>query len=225
MNLRLRYFSIVLSCLLVATIACALPNSKQVQAILIFAPGSTATFSPDDFNSAVEVLNKRLNEAEIAHKVSTDGSTNIRVELYDQDDVEDAIQLATHGGLIFFEADETLSVGDPVPAEPIIILDAHDFAEAHVESEGATDKLVLSLTMSPEGKAKLADYTAAHVGGYLAVAHNGTVIMNPKIMQEITGGQTVIQGDLDVDMLKGLAAEINSGPMPFDLKLIDQSSP
>lgn len=229
LNRRLRYFSIMLCCLLAVTVACNLSGiGRQIEVILVFAPDdSTATYSVSDFNTEVEVLEKRLDEAGISGKVATDGSTNIRVGLYNQNQevVEMAIALATDTGMIFFESDESLAVGLLVPDNPNVVLDAYDIAEAYREPERMPGERSLSLTLTPDGETKLADYTAAHVGDYLAVAHNGRIIVNPRINQPITDGKAVIMVNLDGKMLYILAAEINGGPLPFDLTLIDQSSP
>jgi preprotein translocase subunit SecD len=51
---------------------------------------------------------------------------------------------------------------------------------------------------------------------------DGVVVSAPRITDSIPNNQAVIAGDFDENFAKTLAAELNSGRLPFDLEVIEQ---
>ena len=67
-------------------------------------------------------------------------------------------------------------------------------------------RLALRFEFNDEGRRRLADYTAAHVGERIAFVANGEVLSAPKILDPMTGGKAEISGDFSAETLRTLAA-------------------
>lgn len=80
----------------------------------------------------------------------------------------------------------------------------------------------IRLSMNAEGTAKWATVTRENIKRCIAVVLNGHVRSYPVVQNEITGGQTEITGDFTFEEMKDLADILNSGQMPFELKVINE---
>ena len=79
---------------------------------------------------------------------------------------------------------------------------------------------MLLLRIDPSAAELFAAYTQEHVGEYLAITHDGTVVSAPLIQEAILNGEILIQtdGGLASDELDGLVRIINGGPLPAALR-------
>lgn len=80
----------------------------------------------------------------------------------------------------------------------------------------------IQLSMSPEGTTRWAGITRQNIGRCIAVALNGSVRSYPVVQNEISGGKTEITGDFSFDEVKELSSILNSGQLPFELKVADE---
>jgi hypothetical protein len=62
--------------------------------------------------------------------------------------------------------------------------------------------------LTEEGSLKLARLTKSHIGEYVAIMVDGRVMSAPKIMDEITGGRAVINGEFTEEEAESLAEGI-----------------
>jgi hypothetical protein len=90
-----------------------------------------------------------------------------------------------------------------------------------VNGKSETDTRI-QLSMSPEGTTRWAGITRQNIGRCIAVAVNGYVRSYPVVQNEISGGKTEITGDFTSGEVKGLSAILNSGQLPFELKVTDE---
>lgn len=90
-----------------------------------------------------------------------------------------------------------------------------------VKGESDTDVKIL-LTMSTEGAEAFAGITRANINRCIAVVYNGYVRSYPRVMGEISGGSIEISGDFTAEEAKDFADLLNSGQLPFDLKIVNE---
>ena len=145
----------------------------------------------------------------------------LRVGLTNEKDLPLAITLATQPALLrFFHSDTPVAAGEPIPANALIIFSGADIADASASLDMTTNRWVISLTFTPQGRLELADYTQAHIGSYLVIARDDRVLSAPKVNSAIPGGKAVIDTDFDQVTARIFAAQIKSGAMPVPLVLV-----
>jgi len=79
----------------------------------------------------------------------------------------------------------------------------------------------IAFTLKSNSSSLFSDYTGAHVNDYLAIVLDKKVISVPKINQQITGGQGVIQGNFTADTANTLAIQLRYGSLPIPLKVVE----
>jgi preprotein translocase subunit SecD len=103
-------------------------------------------------------------------------------------------------------------IGDPdvatLPADAEILAAADDVDPAGwARSEDEGGGTAIDLRLRAEAAERLESYTADHVGGYLAIVLNGTVVSTPMIMAAIPDGAlTLVGGTADGDRFEALDA-------------------
>jgi SecD/SecF fusion protein len=80
----------------------------------------------------------------------------------------------------------------------------------------------IDLTMNAEGTSTWARITRENVNRCIAIVLNGYVRSYPRVMAEISGGNTEITGDFNIEEANDLASIFNSGSLPFELKIVDE---
>jgi preprotein translocase subunit SecD len=86
---------------------------------------------------------------------------------------------------------------------PAISLSNTDVAQASAEQRGA--KYSVNLWFTEEGTLKLARLTKANIGKYVAIMVNERAVSVPKIMDEISGGRAMIEGNFTEEEARLLA--------------------
>jgi preprotein translocase subunit SecD len=80
----------------------------------------------------------------------------------------------------------------------------------------------LDFMLGPDGTSLFADYTAAHIGEYFAIALDGKALSVPVIMEAIPNGTVQISqggiGGFPEDEAQRLIAILKSGALPFPLQ-------
>jgi len=79
----------------------------------------------------------------------------------------------------------------------------------------------VAFSLKDEGKDIFAEYTATHVGQYLAIVLDKVVISAPKIQSEISGGSGVITGQFDYESANNLVVQLRYGSLPIPLKIVE----
>jgi len=214
-----------LSLLLLAlgSLACITFSSFSGSAVtLTFARVDSANADADSLEQARAIVQQRLDESLTSTATVTVADGQLVVELWNADDSARATQLATEvGALIFFDSDEAFADGDSVPDNVIPVLTDVDIAEAQAEESQFDGQWRINITLTEDGKGKLAGYTQANVGRYLVIARDGVIISSPLVNSAITGGEAQIAGDFDESAAKAFAAQLNSGRLPFELELLE----
>jgi SecD/SecF fusion protein len=80
----------------------------------------------------------------------------------------------------------------------------------------------IDLIMNAEGTSTWAGITRENVNRCIAIVLNGYVRSYPRVMNEISGGNTEITGDFTVEEANDLASIFNSGSLPFELKIVEE---
>ena len=84
-------------------------------------------------------------------------------------------------------------------------------AEAKVVHDPAPGQVALSLKLTAQGKQAFATFTTANVGKTIDLSIGGSVVMSPRLVEPILGGQIMISGTFGKGELSRLAERISSG--------------
>jgi hypothetical protein len=77
----------------------------------------------------------------------------------------------------------------------------------------------LGLSFNKEGSMLFANLTGKNINNFIAIVVDGVVYMAPRVYGEITGGKMEISGRFELKELEHLKTFIESGYLPFDLKI------
>lgn len=109
------------------------------------------------------------------------------------------------------------SVGDATdPTLPALIPDA-DLLRDQVRTDSSSGTWAVSFALNPDGTDKLATFSSAHVGDYMALVVDGKVVVAPFIKEPITAGQGQFSGDFTSSQAMLLATVLRNGPLAFQL--------
>lgn len=101
-------------------------------------------------------------------------------------------------------------------------LDGRVISSAKVVTGKSDSNPKLSLTMNAAGTSKWAAITKQNTGRCIAIVLNGHVRSYPRVQNEISGGQTEITGNFTEAEANDLVSNLNSGQLPFRLKIADE---
>jgi preprotein translocase subunit SecD len=88
-------------------------------------------------------------------------------------------------------------------------------------SQDQVGQYQIAFSLKDEGSDVFAEYTATHVGQYLAIVLDKVVISAPRIQSEISGGSGVITGQFDYESANNLAVQLRYGSLPVPLKIVE----
>jgi SecD/SecF fusion protein len=80
----------------------------------------------------------------------------------------------------------------------------------------------IDLTMNAEGTSTWARITRENINRCIAVVLDGYVRSYPRVMAEISGGNTEITGDFTIEEANDLVNILKSGELPFGLKIVEE---
>jgi preprotein translocase subunit SecD len=83
---------------------------------------------------------------------------------------------------------------------------------------------VIDFTLKEPGKTTFADYTTKHVGDYLAIVLDGSIISAPSVNSAITQGSGQISGNFTYDSANTLAIQLRYGSLPVPLKVVQSQA-
>lgn len=101
-------------------------------------------------------------------------------------------------------------------------IDGSSIISAEAITGSDKNDVKISLAMDPEGAGTWAEFTRKNISRCIAVVYNGYVISYPRVQSEITGGLTEITGDFTYEEAKALVNTLNSGQLPFDIKIAEE---
>ncbi|HEY66914.1 MAG TPA: protein translocase subunit SecD [Thermoflexia bacterium] len=78
---------------------------------------------------------------------------------------------------------------------------------------------IIPFQLKPDAAQVFADYTASHVGQYLCIVLDKTVISCPVIREPIPGGRGSISGKFTFDEARQLAIQLRYGALPVPLRV------
>ena len=94
--------------------------------------------------------------------------------------------------------------------------------EARDEFDQMTGRPKVTMSMNTDGARRWAAMTKANVGRAVAVTLDGVVYSAPRVMNEISGGNTEITGNFTVEDTKDLATTLKSGRMPAPARIVQE---
>ena len=78
----------------------------------------------------------------------------------------------------------------------------------------------VSFQLTDQGSKTFGQYTSQHVGDYLAIVLDKTIISDPQIQNAITQGSGVITGNFTYESANALAVQLRYGSLPIPLKVV-----
>ena len=126
---------------------------------------------------------------------------------------EDGIQAKNIYGL---HAIKVTNTNGRAPLEGDVVVDAKD------EFQHLSGAPVVSMSMNTEGSRRWAALTKANIGKAVAVVLDGVVYSAPRVLNEISGGNTEISGNFTVAETKDLANTLKSGRMPAPARIVQE---
>jgi preprotein translocase subunit SecD len=92
-------------------------------------------------------------------------------------------------------------------------------------SRDTVGNYLIDFTLKDSGKNAFADYTTKHIGDYLAIVLDGTIISAPSVNGAITGGQGQISGgNFTYETANNLAIQLRYGSLPVPLKVVQSQA-
>lgn len=182
----------------------------------VFKPATEETVTSEELESARSIIETRLDGENIADREVTidkeGGYIIVRFPWKSDEknyDPESAIQeLGEMAELTFRDASGNIMVEGKDVAS----------AKAEAQNENGVIEYVVSLTFNNEGAEKFRAATASLVGQQMGIYMDETLLSNPTVRQEISGGQAVITGMDGIEEARDLATKINAGALPFSLE-------
>lgn len=84
-------------------------------------------------------------------------------------------------------------------------------AKADVVHDPAPGQVALNLKLTPGSKQAFAAFTKANVGKTIDLSIDGAVVMSPRLVEPILGGEIMVSGTFAKGELRRLAERISSG--------------
>ena len=208
-----------------------------VQALLeADLPEGTAV-EAEKMRTATRIVENRVNGLGVTEAlVQQAGVNRIVVELPGVDDPTVAISTIQETGLLEF-----VDMGNtPLPAGTIIVTDiatseAPDAEEqvwqtvmtgdvidnVQVSRDPTSGQYLIQFQLNSEGADTFSEYTTTHVGEYLGIVLDKTVISAPNVNEPITEGEGVISGAFTLESANNLAVQLRYGSLPIPLKVVE----
>jgi SecD/SecF fusion protein len=101
-------------------------------------------------------------------------------------------------------------------------LDGSAIISAKTITESTNSGVKIDLIMDSEGARTWARITRENVNRCIAIVLNGYVRSYPRVMTEISGGNTEITGDFTLEEANDLVNILKSGQLPFELKIVEE---
>ncbi|MBE7030181.1 MAG: protein translocase subunit SecD [Ruminococcaceae bacterium] len=209
----------------------ALDPENGIKRGLDLAGGSIIVFEAQaeevtegDMNAVVQVLRNRLDSQGYYEAiVSKQGDKRVRVEIPSIENPEEAVAMLGATAKLEFkdaEGNVVLTGGEDVKAASAIV--------EPIDETGRKGSVV-KLELTDAGRKKFSDATqkiAALPEGQniIAISLDDVTISAPRVLEHIDSAECRITGEFTNDEAKTLAAQIQSGQLPFTLKDVELRS-
>lgn len=219
------------------------------QVLLEAKPPVGQAVTTEDMEAARAIVERRVNALGLSEPlVQAQGENRIIVELPGIADPEAAVEtLRSTGQLEFVEIPSTFSVQqgdfirttnnstsptpeqlgtrrDPYPDQTFTtVLTGRELATAGTQLD-SLGQPVITFSLKDEGKQVFADYTAAHIGGILAIVLDNQVLSAPSINSAIPSGSGEITGKFTLEEAQNLAVQMRYGALPVPLEVVSRNS-
>ena len=101
-------------------------------------------------------------------------------------------------------------------------LDGSSIISAEAITGSNKKDVKIRLTMDPEAAKTWAKITRENISRCIAVVYNDHVRSYPRVQNEISGGSTEITGNFTLEEANNLVSLLQSGELPFELKVVDK---
>ena len=102
------------------------------------------------------------------------------------------------------------------PLEGDVVVDAKD------EFDHLSGAPEVTMSMNTDGARRWAAMTKANIGRAVAITLDGVVYSAPRVINEISGGNTQITGNFTIEETKDLATTLKSGRMPAPARIVQE---
>ena len=207
-----------------------------VQALLEADLPEGTVIEVEKMRTATRIVENRVNGLGVMEAlVQQAGDRRIVVELPGVEDPTVAIATIQETGLLEF-----VDMGNtPQAAGTIIVTDVFtsespqtDERVWHTVMTGDTienvqvrrdpsGQYVIQFQLNSEGADIFAEYTTNHVGEYLGIVLDKTVVSAPVVNEPINEGEGVISGAFTIESANNLAVQLRYGSLPIPLKVVE----
>ncbi|ESY92041.1 hypothetical protein NKI51_22735 [Mesorhizobium australicum] len=101
----------------------------------------------------------------------------------------------------------TVLVGQTAVAEPLTLI----IARAVAVPDSVSGQAMLSLKLTPDSGKAFARFTGANVGKIVDLSIDGAVMMSPRIVEPIRGGEIMVSGTFKPGEVERIAERISAG--------------
>jgi preprotein translocase subunit SecD len=114
--------------------------------------------------------------------------------------------------------------GEAVVVKKRVIISGEMLTHAQLEFEPQTNQPVVGFRLNDAGGRAFLRTTTDYIGQRFAIVLDGKLVSAPRINGVIPGGQGIIEGGFTPESASELALLLNSGALPVQLKVVDQSA-
>ena len=172
--------------------------------------------------AAVDVLSERLRSLGVGN-VSSSSGTSLTFEVpfdgtVDRATIDAALRTPGVVSVIGWtgEDGDPPQAGDPAPIGGTSVFDAAQITSGSVvKPSEAGGNPGVEITLDSAGTQALATWSKAHIGDYLVVVVDGTVLDSAMVMSDLADGQVVLSFPAGTSIRpEVIAAILSSGPLP-----------
>jgi preprotein translocase subunit SecD len=221
MKITKRFCTMVSFSFLLFVTACApvMPTSK-FDSIIDFVPKGSPAISNTSINEAAQVLQKRFDEVLPGIAAVSISNKALQTSISDVNVRNIAIRLATDADvIIFWGSSSQLQTGQSIPSDADVVFTNSDISSAEAKFDNGV--WLVSVQLTGDGGQRFFDYSSSHIGEFLNIGYGGKVISSPQLQTPIKNGALFIVGSFSEMDAKILAAQLNSGPLPYGLEVAD----
>lgn len=192
------------------------PTYSNEVALEMLLLADTTTISSNAMQSALNVIEKRLNHVLIDAIVVDQERILLNLPTLSAEELERVLRLATQQGVLSFHVvkDSAATIDSPSFSD----LEAAAFSESIVsQAELQFDDFgqnSIAFSIAPEYQDDFGQLTQNNIGKRLAIVFDGDVLIAPSIQGRISEGGIISGGDT-LEETQELVAILNSGPLPF----------
>lgn len=211
-----------------------LQGGTQIQLKPDLPEGQTAT--EDQLDRARAIIESRVNGLGVNESLVQTGKDRIIVALPGVADPDAAIETLRGTGQLEFvnlgTNPEGLTAGmkinttngktEGAASDKVYetVMTGDKLKNVDVRRDANTQKPYIAFELTKEGSKIFGDYSGTHIGQYLAIVMDKTILSAPVIRAKITDAG-VIQGDFTVDEAQNLAIQMKYGALPVPLDVVD----